>query len=307
MKHCISLADFSADELRGILRTALSLKREPARHANLLAGRWLLMLFQKTSTRTRLSFETGMGRLGGHSVVMEWDKTNFAISPIEYEARYASGQVDIIMARLKKHEDTLALARYSRVPVINGCDDRAHPCQALADLLTVFEVAGTFEGQTLTYVGVHNNVSHSLCEASGKVGLKLILVTPEINPASDDPTLLESLVAAGKVERTLDLKGAARRSSFVYTDTWIDMEFYNDPDYQEEKKRRIALLQPYQLNAGNLAGSSAYIMHDMPIHPGFEISTDLVDSPRSLIYQQADNRTFAQQALVLFLLGITIK
>ena len=306
VRHCITLADFSADELRAIIASALSLKREPARHANLLAGRWLLMLFQKTSTRTRLSFETGMGRLGGHSVAMEWDRTNFAISPIEYEARYASGQVDVIMARLKKHEDTLALARHSSAPVINGCDDRAHPCQALADLVTVYETAGTFSGQTLTYVGIHNNVSNSLAAACGKVGLKLILVTPETNPAADDAELLEALTAEGKIERTLDLKGAARRSTFVYTDTWIDMEFYNDPAYQEEKQRRISLMQPYQLNADNLAGSDAHIMHDMPIHPGFEISAALVESPRSLIYRQADNRTCAQQALVLFLLGITV-
>ncbi len=306
MRHCVSLAEFSPEELRGIVQAALLLKREPRRFANLLAGRWLLMLFQKTSTRTRMSFEIGMGRLGGQSVVMNWDASNFAISPIEYEARYASGQVDLIMARLKKHEELLALARYSRVPVINGCDDRDHPCQALADLLTIYETAGTFEGQTLTYVGIHNNVANSLCWACSKAGVQLILVTPEMHPAAHDAAMLEALTAQGKIERTLDLNGAARRSTFVYTDTWIDMEYFNDPSYQDEKKRRTALLQPYQLNARTLAGSTPYILHDMPIHPGFEISADLVDSPRSLIYRQAGNRLFAQQALMLFLLGIPV-
>ncbi len=304
MRHCISLADFSPEEVRGIVQTALKLKRHPDRHAHLLAGRWLLMLFQKTSTRTRLSFEIGMARLGGNSVLMDWDKSNFAISPIEYEARYASGHVDLIMGRLKKHDDVLTLAKHSRVPVINGCDDRFHPCQALADLLTILETAGTFEGQTLTYVGVHNNVANSLCWGCSKSGVKLILVTPEVHPAAYDPAMLEQLTAQGRIERTLDLNGAARRSTFVYTDTWIDMEYFNDPGYQDEKRRRTALMQPYQLNAETLAGSSPYILHDMPIHPGFEISAGLVDSPRSLIYRQAENRLYAQQALMLFLLGI---
>ncbi|HUJ73207.1 MAG TPA: ornithine carbamoyltransferase, partial [bacterium] len=109
------------------------------------------------------------------------------------------------------------------------------------------------------------------------------------------------------VERTLDLRAAVRRSQFVYTDTWVDMEFFDDPDYQQEKERRVKLLQPYQLNAENLAGSEPYILHDMPIHPGYEISADLVESPRSLIFRQSDNRTYAQQALMLYLLGIGLE
>lgn len=306
MRHCISLADFSPDEVRAIVRDALKLKRDPRRYAGLLAGRWLLMLFQKTSTRTRLSFEIGMARLGGSSVLMDWDKSNFAISPIAYEARYVSGHVDLMMARLKRHQDVLTLAQYSRVPVINGCDDRDHPCQALADLLTVYETAGTFEGQTLAYVGIHNNVANALCWACAKAGLRLILVTPEAHPAAHDAAMLERLIAEGHIERTLDLNAAARRATFVYTDTWVDMEYFNDPGYQQEKQRRIALMQPYQLNAQTLAGGDPYILHDMPIHPGYEISAELVDHPKSLIYRQAENRLYAQQALMLFLLGIPV-
>jgi ornithine carbamoyltransferase len=193
------------------------------------------------------------------------------------------------------------------VPVINGCDDRFHPCQALADVLTVYETAGTFEGQTLTYVGVHNNVANSLCNACSKTGVKLILVTPEVHPAALDAPMLETLMAEGKIERTLDLNGAARRSTFVYTDTWVDMEYFNDPSYQAEKQRRITLMKPYQLNTETLAGGNPFILHDMPIHPGYEISADLVDHPKSLIYRQAENRLYAQQALMLFLLGIPVK
>jgi ornithine carbamoyltransferase len=307
VRHCISLAEFGKDELRRLIQTALKLKRAPERYTGLMRGRWLLMLFQKSSTRTRLSFELGMGRLGGHAVWMDWNTSNFSISPIEYEARYASTQMDLIMARLKRHEDLLTLARHSTVPVINGCDDRYHPCQALADILTVYEAAGGFDRATVTYVGIHNNVTNALAQACDLAGVHLILVTPEVNPAAEDPELMERLISAGTVERTLDLNGAARRSQFVYTDTWVDMEFFSDPSYQGEKERRVKLLKPYQLNRDTLAGSDPFILHDMPIHPGYEIAAELVDSPRSLIYQQAANRTYVQQALMLHLLGIPVE
>lgn len=304
MRHCISLADFSGDELRYLVQLALELKRDPARFRGLLEGRWLLMLFQKTSTRTRLSFEIGIGRLGGRAVVLDWDTSNFSISPIPYEARYVSRQTDLVMARLKKHADTQTLAGASEVPVINGCDDRYHPCQALADLVTIQEQAGTLEGQTVAYVGIHNNVANSLALGLSRVGGHLLLVTPEVNPAAHDPELLETLTAGGHLERTLDLKGAAARAQFVYTDTWVDMEFFRDEAYREEKERRIELMMPYQLNEETLADSNAWIMHDMPVHPGYEISEALIDSPRSVVFAQADNRTYAQQALMLYLLGV---
>jgi len=306
VKHCISLAEFGKEELRRIIQTALKLKRTPEKYSSLMKGRWLLMLFQKTSTRTRLSFELGIGKLGGHAVWMDWNTSNFSISPIEYEARYASSQMDIIMARLKRHQDVLALAQHSTVPVINGCDDRYHPCQALADILTVYEAAGGFDRATVTYVGIHNNVTNAMAQACHLAGVHLILVTPEVNPAAEDPQLMERLTSAGTVERTLDLNGAARRSQFVYTDTWVDMEFFSDPSFQQEKERRVKLLKPFQLNRETLAGSDPFILHDMPIHPGYEIDADLVNSPRSLIYQQAANRTYVQQALMLHLLGIPV-
>ncbi len=303
MKHLLSLEDIGPDELQHIVRLALELKKSPQRFQGLLNGRWLLMLFQKSSTRTRLSFEMGIKILGGDAVVMDWDKSNFAISPIRYESAYVSRHMDLVMARLKHHKDTHALAEFSGVPVINGCDDKFHPCQALADLLTVYETAGGFEGQTLTYVGIHNNVANSLMIACSRVGLNLILVTPETNPAASDPELMKRVARGGKIVQATDLKEAIQQSDFVYTDTWVDMEFFDDDDFQAEKERRIAALLPYQLNKENLAGSQAYILHDMPIHPGYEISEELVDSPRSRIYEQAENRLFAQQALMLHLLG----
>ena len=287
-----------------MVHLALEIKRNPKRFHGSLQGRWLLMLFQKTSTRTRLSFEMGIKQLGGDCVVMDWDKSNFAISPIRFEATYVSRHVDLLMARLKHHEDTRRLAAFAEVPVINGCDDKFHPCQALADLVSVYETAGTFENQTLCYVGIHNNIANSLTIACLHVGIKLLVVTPGANPAASDPKLMKRTLATGLVERLTDLKEAAQRSDFIYTDTWIDMEFFDDESVLREKQQRTQQMLPFQLNEDNLAGSDAYILHDMPIHPGFEIDEALVDSSRSLIYQQAENRLYAQQALMLHLLGL---
>lgn len=305
MKHCLTLDSYTGEELLHIVRLALELKQHPEKFSDTMDGRWLLMLFQKTSTRTRMSFEIGMGKLGGKTVVMDWDSSNFSISPIGYEARYASSHTDLIMARLKRHQDTRTLSKHSTVPVINGCDDKFHPCQALADLLTIYEQAGTLAGQTLAYVGIHNNVANSLACAMPKLDARLVLVTPEVNPAAYDEDLMERLTATGLVERTLNLKETAERADFVYTDTWVDMEFFSDDNFAKEKSRRIAVMEPYQLNAESLKDSKAYILHDMPIHPGFEISEELIYSPRSLIFRQAENRMYAQQALMLFLLGMS--
>ncbi len=303
MKNLLSLEDLDSGEVLHLVKLALELKRDPERFQALLQGRWLLMLFQKSSTRTRMSFEMGVKQLGGEALVMDWEQSNFAISPIRYEARYVSRHMDLVMARLKRHEDTQTLAEFSGVPVINGCDDKFHPCQALADLVTVYETAGSFAGQTLTYAGIHNNVANSLLIACTHVGMNLILVTPEHNEASHDPGLMRRMTAKGNVEQTLDLKAAAEKSNFVYTDTWVDMEFIGDEEYRAEKERRIEKMLPFQLNAETIGASEAYILHDMPIHPGYEISSDLVESPRSRIFQQAENRLFAQQALMLHLLG----
>lgn len=303
MNHLLSLEDLTSEEVLHVVRLASELKQNPRRFEGLLNGRWLLMLFQKSSTRTRLSFELGIRQLGGNAMVMDWDKSNFAISPIKYEARYVSRHMDLVMARLKRHEDSQTLAEFSKVPVINGCDDKFHPCQALADMLTVYETAGSFEDQTLTYVGIHNNVANSLAIACNHVGMKLILVTPETNPAASDGELMKRIMAKGNVEICEDLQDAAARSNFVYTDTWVDMEFFNDDSFAAEKERRIEKMLPFQLNEESLKSSDAYILHDMPIHPGFEISAELVDSPRSRIYEQAENRLYTQQALMLHLLG----
>lgn len=302
MNHFISLKEYDADTLHSIIEKGIAVKNSPERFYHAAERKGLLMLFQKTSTRTNLSFQSGINQMGGYAVVMDWDASNFSLSPIQYEARYASRNCDAIMARLKKHSDVLELAKYSEVPVINGCCEKYHPCQALADLMTIYEVAGAFKGITLTYVGIYNNVANSLVAGCMTLGVKLLLVTPIINPPSWDEELMQQAYRSGLIEQADSLTEAAARSDFVYTDTWIDMEFYHDDHYQEEKNRRLEKMLPFQLNRSNLAGHTPYIMHDMPIHPDFEIEAELVESERSIIYQQAENRMHAQKALLLHLL-----
>lgn len=302
MNHFLSLKEFSADTIHSIINQALEIKKNPERFYHTAERKGLLMLFQKTSTRTNLSFQSGINQLGGYSVDMDWDSSNFSISPIQYEAQYVSRNCDIIMARLRKHSDLLELAKYSKVPVINGCCDKYHPCQALADLMTIYEVAGSFTNITLTYVGIYNNVANSLIAGCMTVGIKLLLVTPMINPPSWDEELMQTAYESGYVEKVEHLSDAVSRSNFVYTDTWIDMEFFYESHYEDEKNRRMEQMPPYQLNRSNLGGFTPYIMHDMPIHPGFEIEEELVESEHSIIYQQAENRMHAQKALLIYLL-----
>ncbi|MCS7460447.1 ornithine carbamoyltransferase [Paenibacillus doosanensis] len=302
MSHLISLQEFDRETLYSIIERGLDIKRNPRKFDHACERTGLLMLFQKTSTRTSLSFQSGMGQMGGYTVNMDWDASNFSLSPIRYEARYVSRNCDLIVVRLKKHADLLELAEYSRVPVINGCCDKYHPCQALADLMTIYEVSGTFSGITVTYVGIHNNVANSLTAGCVVLGVKLLLVTPIVNEASWDEALMQKALRSGYVERVGSLAEAVPRSQFVYTDTWIDMEFFDDPQYQEEKRHRIQTMSPLQINPRNLGGHTPYIMHDMPIHPGLEIDESCIESERSIIYQQAENRMHVQKSLMLHLL-----
>ncbi len=294
---------WSGDELKELVLLAQRVKTAPWKYYDALAHKTLTMLFQKTSTRTRLSFEAGMTELGGHAVFMDWRASNFVLAEVADEARYLARNCDGIMARLLKFSDLTEMARVSTVPVINGCCEKYHPCQGLADLLTVYEKFGRFDGVHLVYLGVQNNVANSLIEGGTKVGLRVTTVTPIQNPPSLDDELLAEARATGLWTTTLDARSAVRDAQVVYTDSWVDMESFLDPKFEEEKKRRLAAMLPYQLNADLLRDSRALVMHDMPIHAGYEISREMVESDRAVIFQQAENRMHAQKALLLRLLA----
>jgi ornithine carbamoyltransferase len=296
--HLINFKELTGQKIEALVDLGIKVKNNPAKYLKTFEGKSAALIFQKTSTRTRVAFEVAMTQLGGHSLFIDWRTTNFTLADITDEIRYLSRNVDCIMARLLYNSDLMKVADASCVPVINGCDEKYHPSQALADLITIKEKKGKLKGAKLVYIGVHNNVCNSLIEGCTKTGIKLTTVTPIVN---------EALMAEGKKsglwQSTLDAKKAVLDADFVYTDTWLDMEFFSDPKFAKEKEKRIKLMMPYQINAQLLKGSDAYVMHDMPIHRGYEISADTIESSKSVIYEQAENRLYSAKAIFLKLLG----
>lgn len=301
--HLINFKGLTGSQLKEIIEESIRIKRNPEKYQNALNGKSLAMIFQKTSTRTRVSFEVAMTQLGGHGLYIDWRTTNLTIANVYDETQYLSRNVDCIIARLKENSDLQAMAEASCVPVINGCDEKYHPSQVITDLMTIKEKKGRLEGVKVVYIGVHNNVCNSLIEGCTKTGVEITTVTPIFNDHSRDDELLERARKTGLYKTTEDVQQAVEDADFVYTDTWVDMEFFSDPEYAEEKEKRIELMMPYQINEKLLEGSNAYIMHDMPIHRGYEISQEMVENPRSIIYQQSENRLYSAKSILLKLLG----
>jgi ornithine carbamoyltransferase len=302
LMHLLTLKDWSSREVGELIDSSLEIKRNPEEYEFALEGKSLAMIFQKTSTRTRLSFEVGMTQLGGHAIYMDWMTTNLVLADLRDETRSISGYVDGIMARVLKNSDLKAMAEASMVPVINGCDEKYHPCQIIADLVTIKEKLGRLKGLKLAYIGVHNNVCNSLIEGCTKAGVKIVTVTPIVNEASVDERLVEAAKATGLYEHSIDVKAAVEDCDVVYTDTWVDMEYFLDPKFKREKEKRIKTMLPYQINRKLLGDSDALIMHDMPIHRGYEIANNIIEDPNSVIYTQSENRLHSAKAILTKLL-----
>ncbi|MFH1571556.1 MAG: ornithine carbamoyltransferase [Gemmatimonadota bacterium] len=301
--HLVTLKDWTTAEILQVVDEGIALKRDRHRAANALARSTLGLLFQKTSTRTRCAGEIGIAQLGGQAVYLDWRVTNFGLADLGDEIRVLSTYVDFLVVRLLRHADVLAAAGAASVPVMNGCCDRYHPMQALADLQTIKEHLGRLEGVRLAYTGVHNNVCNSLIAAGLKVGMHVTAVTPETNPAARDDELLGQARAAGLYETAEDLRAVVQRSDVVYTDTWIDMEYFNDPAFAGEKERRTRQFGPLQINRALMEGTDTLIMHCLPAHRGYEISGDMVEDPRSVVFDQAENRLHSQKAVLLKVAG----
>jgi ornithine carbamoyltransferase len=301
--HLINFKELTGQQLNALVDNGIEVKHEPEKYAEALCAKSLALIFQKTSTRTRVAFEVAMTQLGGHGLYIDWRTTNFTLADVYDETQFLSRNVDCIMARLLRNVDLLRMAEGSRVPVINGCDEKYHPTQAVADLITIKEKKGKLKGVKLVYVGVHNNVCNSLIEGCTKTGVNLTTVTPIVNEQSRDHELMDAARKTGLWETATDVKRAVENADFVYTDTWIDMEFFTDPKFAGEKEKRLKLMMPYQINKVLMKGSNAYVMHDMPIHRGYEISGDMVKDKRSVIYEQAENRLYSAKAILLKLMG----
>ena len=308
MKNMVNFSNFSKEELSDILDLAFDMKKNPEKYAEALKGKKLYTLFEKTSTRTFLSFSTGITELGGTYYNQLWKDSNFVLGETVSEIKYVGRNVDIIMARLIKNETVELFNKNSTVPFINGCDSTYHPCQILADALTLKEHFGGLNVKML-YIGAKNNVFNSLVEFFAKMGEGTIYgLTPLVNETAVDADFYEKAKATGhyvELDPAMSMEEAKKYASemdVLYTDTWVDMEFFNNPDYKQQKEETLAKMMPYQINKEFLEGSKAKVMHDMPMHVGFEISQEVVDENLEFILDQAENRRHAEKAVMVTLL-----
>ncbi|MGH7258167.1 MAG: ornithine carbamoyltransferase [Nitrospiraceae bacterium] len=304
-KDFLELKSLPAFELTGLLRLAAQLKRQqrrgiPQHH---LQGKMLGLLFQKPSTRTRVSFEAGMNQLGGQAMVLPMADIQLSRGEtVADTARVLSRYLDGLVIRTFDHAIVEEWAREASIPIINGLTDLSHPCQALSDLLTIQEKKGRLRGIKVAYVGDGNNVTNSLIEASAKMGMTMTVGCPagyQPDQHIVDWARLESQKTGGSVEIHQDPAIAVKDADVVYTDVWISM------GREREQGRRLKTLAPYQLNERLMtrAKPGAIVMHCLPAHRGEEITADVLDGPQSVILDQAENRLHVQKAVLVKLLG----
>jgi len=300
----LSLADLSTSQIWALLELAASLKKEWASNNKkaYLADKTLVMVFQKSSLRTRVSFDVGMAQLGGHGVYLSPNEIKLGQrESIPDAARVLSGYADAIMARVYAHSDIVTMAKWASVPVINGLSNHNHPCQGLADLLTVYEKVGELRGVKLAYVGDGNNVLHSLLLGGAKVGMQVVAATPrDYEPLPDVVRQAKDIAreTGAAIQIMTDPNKAVEGADVVYTDTWVSM------GQEAEAEARERIFPPYQVNLMLLqdASDDVGIMHCLPAHRGKEITSEVMDGPRSWVFDQAENRLHAQKAILLDLL-----
>ncbi len=303
-KDFISIADFSPDELQGILDLAVELKKERSeKGVNLpvLKNKVLGMVFQKPSLRTRVSFDMAMRHLGGDALYLSPNEIGLGQrESIADVARVLAGYVDVVMARVFAHQHVLDLAKWSDVPVINGLSDYDHPCQGMADALTILEKFGRLKGLNVTFIGDGNNVAVSLLHICSKLGANFTLASPEGYDLSEKAVKESQNFAAksGSSIRTIrDPHDAVKNADVIYTDTWTSM------GQEEETEKRKKVFPPYQVNDKLLTGASkdVIVMHCLPAHRGQEITDEVADGPHSVLFPQAHNRMHAQKAILVSL------
>lgn len=295
MKHLLKLADLSREEILSVLNLADQLKyeRKNGIHGEYLKGKKLGMIFQKSSTRTRVSFEVGMYELGGYALFLSNRDLQIGRGePVEDTARVLSRYLDGIMIRTFEQKEVEDLAKYGSIPIINGLTDYCHPCQVLADLMTIRECKGSFKGLKLCFIGDGNNMANSLMVGCVRTGMKFSIACPK--GYEPDQKLTKWAKENGEVEITESVEDALRDADVVYTDVWASM------GQEEEKEKRIKAFRSYQVNADNmrLAKSDAMVQHCLPAHRGEEITADVFEAHANEIFEEAENRLHAQKAVM---------
>jgi ornithine carbamoyltransferase len=304
-RHLLSIADYTPAEVTRVLDAALLLKRQPLLVGQLAVGKTLAMIFEKPSLRTRVTFETAMTQMGGHAIYLQPSDIGIGTRETARDvAENLSRWVQAIMARTFKHSTIAELAQYASVPVINALSDWEHPCQALADFLTLMEHKATVRGRTLAYVGDGNNVAHSLMLLAALLGTNFTIACPEgYDPEEEIVDQARALATASgaTIAVVRDPVEAATGADALYTDVWTSM------GQEAEQKARLAVFPPYQLNAALLehAKPDAIVMHCLPAHRGEEITTEVLEGPQSVVLDEAENRLHAQKAVLALALGWT--
>jgi ornithine carbamoyltransferase len=303
-KHLLSLKEYTRAELEEIFELARKVKARPGDYADALKRKSVAMIFQKPSTRTRVSFEVGMFQLGGSSLYLGAGSIQIQRGEtVADTAKVLSRYVDGIVARVFAHQDVMDLAKHGTVPVINGLSDQLHPCQALADFFTLIERRGKLDGLKLAYVGDGNNVCHALMLAAVKLGVAMSVAAPV--GYQPNPLILKSAVRDAQKEGTpppvvtADPMEAVRGADVVYTDVWTSM------GQEGESAARVKAFQGFMVSAPMMATAArdAVFMHCLPAHRGEEVAAEVVDGPQSIVFDEAENRLHVQKALLMLLLG----
>jgi ornithine carbamoyltransferase len=302
MKHLIDIHPLQKQDLWNIFHTTAKVKEFPERYRQALAGKTLAMIFQKASTRTRVSFEVGMYQLGGLGLYFSSNDLQIGRGePIEDTARVLSRYVDGIMARVFDHQLLLDMARHGSVPVINGLSDLSHPCQALADFFTIWEKKGRLENLKVAYIGDGNNMAHSLLETAVKLGIHFAAAIPSAYAMKDSvfsAARQEAEKTGACITLTENPLEAARQANVIYTDVWASM------GQEGEAERRRLAFQGFQVDTRLMdAGApDCQFMHCLPAHRGEEVSNEVIESERSIVFDQAENRLHVQKAILLHLM-----
>ena len=308
MEHLISLKEWSPEKIRAVLDLAKNVKANPEKYSDAMRRKTLLMIFEKPSLRTRLSFEAGMTQMGGHAIYYHTGNSPMGSGKetISDSVKAASRFVDVIMARLFKHDDLLEMADYATVPVINALTDDSHPCQILADLQAIEEKKGKLAELKLAYLGDgFNNVTHSLMYGGTKMGMQVCVGSPagsDYSPRADVVADCEGFAAesGGSVFVTNDPVEAIKDADVVYTDSWMSYHIAKD-----QEAARIAKFMPYQVNAELMAHAKpdAIFMNCLPANRDCEQTGEVIDGPQSIVFDEAENRLHAQKAVILTLCG----
>ncbi len=301
-KDLISIHDLDLQEVNEILLLTEMIKANPDKYTDVLSGKTLIMIFEKPSLRTRVTFEVAMTQMGGHAVYLSPSDAQLGLrESVADVARNLERWADAIMARTFSHQVIVELAAHAGIPVINGLSDLLHPCQALADFFTIKEIKGELKGMKVCFIGDGNNVAHSLLYAASKLGANFTAITPQGYEPQESvvrEALEEAKSSGAKIEVTNHIQEGIKEANVVYTDVWASM------GQESDKEERFKAFKDYQVNRNimKMAAQDVIFMHCLPAHRGEEVTDDVADAPHSVIFQQAENRLHTQKAILNLLM-----